>query len=83
MTDKEREERIAKGFYLTAMASELMGWGTEETYEVVAASTNFDFTIHEADIIPLDIVDGEYVRYLVKPTEYTINSPIRYRVPGC
>lgn len=68
------EERIARGFYLTAMALELMDWGVEETYRIVAASTNFDFTIHEADIIPLDIVDSEYVRYLVKPTKYTMNS---------
>ena len=65
--------RIAEGFYLTATADELMEWGKEEVLKVLASSTNFDMTIHEARFIP-EHIDGEYVRYLVKPTRYVINS---------
>ena len=73
MNMEDATDRIEQGFYLTATADELMEWGKEEALKVLASSTNFDMTIHEAKFIP-EHIDGEYVRYLVKPKKYTINS---------
>jgi formylmethanofuran dehydrogenase subunit A len=67
--------------HLTLTASDLTRFGKDELYRMaeqkISSQIGSDIDIDDMNIIPKKIEDDEYVRWLFKPTSYTVNG-VRY-----